>query len=576
MPLFPSTRSKAARGSHSFIFDPTWTCELQWQGIRNLFQTVECGSRSLEKLGLQAVDDLLNDINHISALLQSLERVVKTRRNAITAVSRLPNETLSMIFSTLDIYDLLSATAVCGRWRDVALQDATLWRNHICSLPGLTKEMIRRSGETPIGLHWNAYVYPSIRRRISQFPPILAESLDLALAQSHRVSHIELVEVGEHIVDAFSRATTSAPILQSMKLGDIYPYRRPYALIPPSTFAGQAPNLRHLVLDHIACPQGLLHNVTRLSASRGALGRSCAQILDTLSVMPMLEELEITNKTLERSTEVIERERIVTLPSLRRLALSGNQFFCLWLPQNLSVPSTSSFALECTETLHRCPRDPLILPHSNSTSSGTDPIATALARLHVRLECTSMVVEGWKLSAAQSSSVDVQPEPDISLSFHIHSVNEYDPMLSLLFKALRLQQVRTLRLSVGKSLDVTSLPRSMTDLLAKMPSLESCVAEGVFIGPFAKALNDCVGDGVGVFLTGLDELELIGHDFARDTEARVAENLLAYAAARDRMGGRMRVIRLRDCEDTDAMWLEELGRVVGEVNCCRTPSTSYC
>lgn len=110
MPLFLSTRSKAARGSHSFTFDPTWTCELQWQGIRNLFQTVECGSRSLEKLGLQAVDDLLNDINHISVLLQSLERVVKTRRNAITAVSRLPNETLSMIFSTLDIYDLLSGT----------------------------------------------------------------------------------------------------------------------------------------------------------------------------------------------------------------------------------------------------------------------------------------------------------------------------------------------------------------------------------------------------------------------------------------------------------------------------------
>ncbi|EIM91175.1 uncharacterized protein STEHIDRAFT_152834 [Stereum hirsutum FP-91666 SS1] len=133
----------------------------------------------------------------------------------MSAISRLSNETLCTIFSTLDICDLLSATAVCTHWRDVALQDVNLWGRHVCSLPGHTEEMIRRSGETPIA------VFPSIREETSEFPPALAKSLDLALAQCHRVSHIDLVEVGKHIVRAFSRATASAPILQSMRLSDL-------------------------------------------------------------------------------------------------------------------------------------------------------------------------------------------------------------------------------------------------------------------------------------------------------------------------------------------------------------------
>lgn len=453
-----------------------------------------------------------------------------------------------------------------------------MWRSHIWSLPGLTEEMIERSGEMPISLYWEPFIYRSIREEISDFPPILDESLDLGMAESYRVSDIHLQEVGEYIVGAFYQATDSAPILQSMNLSDLshkHDWEDACAL-PPSTFAGHAPNLRRLVLDHIACPQGILHNVTHLSISRGALGSSCAQILDSLCAMPMLEELEITEFSLQWSNEVVWGDRIVKLPSLRRLVISGTQFFCLWLPQSISIPSTSSFVLGCTETLRRSPRWPLILPHSSSISSDTDSVVVALDRIHVRLEELSILVKGWNLtirpgSTQQSFSANIGPDADISVEFIIRSV-DYCEMISLLFKALHLQQVRTLRLSAGRSLDVETLPRS---LLTKMPALESCVVERSFVAPFVKALNSSVGDDVGMSLTGLDELELMGHGFVEEAEAKVAENLLAYAAARDRMGGGMKVIRFRDCEDMDAMWLEALGRVVGKIECCKTPSRSY-
>ncbi|EIM91174.1 uncharacterized protein STEHIDRAFT_152833 [Stereum hirsutum FP-91666 SS1] len=309
--------------------------------------------------------------------------------------------------------------------------------------------------------------------------------------------------------------------------------------------------------------------------------------------MPMLEGLKITEQMFERPTEVVVGDHIATLPLLRRLILMGNEFFCLGLPQHLSIPSTSSFVLVCTQALRRFPPDLPILPHSIPSSSGTDfdSVATTLDRIHVSLQYSSVLVEGWNLSTRsvstlQFTSADIEPEADINLEF-TPPRGKYDPMLFLLFKTLHLQQVRTIRLSFCSPCDAKTLPQSITDLLTMLPALESCVVERIFVGPFVKALNSSVGDDFGMSLTGLDELELMGHGFVEEAEDKVAANLWAYAAARDRMGGRMKVIRLRDCEDMDAMWLEELGRVVADtVQCgeiapvhshpsCREPSSSH-
>lgn len=82
--------------------------DLPWHAIRDLLRKVECDSRSLETLGLEAIDDLISDLDEISDLIQSFERVVKSKRNALSAISRLPNETLCMVFSKLKFHHLLS------------------------------------------------------------------------------------------------------------------------------------------------------------------------------------------------------------------------------------------------------------------------------------------------------------------------------------------------------------------------------------------------------------------------------------------------------------------------------------
>lgn len=79
-----------------------------WHDIRDLLRKVECDSRSLETLGLEAINALLSDLGEISDLIQSFERVVKSKRNALSAISRLPNETLSLVLSKLEFHHLLS------------------------------------------------------------------------------------------------------------------------------------------------------------------------------------------------------------------------------------------------------------------------------------------------------------------------------------------------------------------------------------------------------------------------------------------------------------------------------------
>lgn len=87
----------------------TYRKSLRWSDVRDLLQKVERDSHSVETLGLHAVDDVLSDLNRILAFLQSFKRVVQSRRNALSDISRrLPNETLCLIFSMLDIKPLLS------------------------------------------------------------------------------------------------------------------------------------------------------------------------------------------------------------------------------------------------------------------------------------------------------------------------------------------------------------------------------------------------------------------------------------------------------------------------------------
>lgn len=92
-------------------------------------------------------------------------RTLKTKRNTLAAVSRLPAELLSRIFHLArddanGKYSWIYATLTCRAWRLCALSCATLWTNIDCMKIMWAQEMLSRSRDAPLnivatkGSHW--------------------------------------------------------------------------------------------------------------------------------------------------------------------------------------------------------------------------------------------------------------------------------------------------------------------------------------------------------------------------------------------------------------------------------------
>jgi hypothetical protein len=76
----------------------------------------------------QKIDKEIQDVAEVL-------RKLKTRRNTLAYISRLPTEIISRIFTSLaysyfersDLSWIPSVTAVCGHWRAIALECPNLW-----------------------------------------------------------------------------------------------------------------------------------------------------------------------------------------------------------------------------------------------------------------------------------------------------------------------------------------------------------------------------------------------------------------------------------------------------------------
>jgi hypothetical protein len=88
-------------------------------------------------------------------------RALKTRRNTLAPISRLPTELLSRIFITIayshfdssngtDLSWIYAVTAVCGHWRAIALECPGLWCFIGFMYPIWTEEMLKRSKMAPL------------------------------------------------------------------------------------------------------------------------------------------------------------------------------------------------------------------------------------------------------------------------------------------------------------------------------------------------------------------------------------------------------------------------------------------
>ena len=206
----------------------------------------------------RAIDDELES-------LEKTTRTLKLRRNALAPISRLPPETIAIIFSFLsfpreylrflagdkqEYLAWLRVSHVCHRWREIALNQPRFWsRIDFTTLTSAgATEVLSRSKMAPLELEANLSVVHWRGDRVDAFGKQL----------SSHVSHISRLNITADFVDLqtiIEQLASPAPALECLSLivddeGHLRMGIPSNVTIPNALFDGTAPRLSRLQLDH--------------------------------------------------------------------------------------------------------------------------------------------------------------------------------------------------------------------------------------------------------------------------------------------------------------------------------------
>ena len=281
----------------------------------------------------RAIDDEINSSEEST-------RVLKSRRNALALISRLPPETLATIFSFLlaewnkevRYLEWIQVTHVCRRWREAALGYPRFW-SHIdftrLTSDGLA-EILSRAKMAPLLLEadFTRFNWPE--------PMIDAMGEDI---EAH-ISHTRRLRIRGPLCSVFKRLASSALTLESISLS--HTSKSSQVVIPVDLFNCTAPRLSSLELENcdISWKSPLLKGLRTLKIHRlsNEARPKLEDWLAALDEMPQLETLVLNSATPLASLASLT-SRIVTLPSLTKFHISAFAKDCFLALTHLVLPA---------------------------------------------------------------------------------------------------------------------------------------------------------------------------------------------------------------------------------------------
>lgn len=195
---------------------------------------------------MAAQTDIDEEIQRLNNFICSL----KSRRNSLCPVSRLPPEVLSEVFLELaeqlqaqDRFKVdfkwISVAHVCHLWRHIALQHGRLWGKIDMTKPDRTREFVDRSKGAPLAIR-------------QSFIGSLAELPNAFVDPSYRYRELHMRakdgQLGPNVLQVLS-SPIHAPVLESLVL-EVSDSAPEYTL-PPALFDYKAPALTRLQLQNV-------------------------------------------------------------------------------------------------------------------------------------------------------------------------------------------------------------------------------------------------------------------------------------------------------------------------------------
>lgn len=314
---------------------------------------------------------------------RQLTRSLLSRRNTLALISALPPELLARIFHfhafaepawSTDLRRLgwIAVTHVCQRWRQVALDDSSLWARisgYSASAEWIAETLVR-ARNAPLAIDLAGTPLPEI---LAVFPRHISQTRELRLRSLSQLHSQSIREI----------CALEAPELEDFELG--LSVASPFhfgEIVGKTLFKGRTPKLRTLSLAQLYIPWSLIPRgqLTQLKVviyrgesvadlSPGDLG----QLFDLLINSPQLEILAM-EFCLPKMLSQVSHGEPIHLPHLSRLSLGGPTSRVTNLLKRLTIPPSATLHLRCISEISPAYNDHVILPLVASHFHGSAPV----------------------------------------------------------------------------------------------------------------------------------------------------------------------------------------------------------
>ncbi|EDR14559.1 uncharacterized protein LACBIDRAFT_305269 [Laccaria bicolor S238N-H82] len=540
---------------------------------------------------MNTVDAARHRIDQEIWKMEGAIRALRSRRNSLAAISRLPPEVLSRIFvchaATYELnMDWVKITHVSRHWRTVAIGCPHLWTTLVFARPRWVEEMLKRSKMAPLvidGRFGSMYIVK----------PKLTEGVQLAMNHISRVRELNLVSTSAWFGNLLSIVPRAAPMLQALVLStstklSTEPFHINY-FIPPELFSDDSSQLRRLELIHcnLDWTSHILRGLTHLKIHNTApeTRPSTPLFLDVLEQLPTLTVLDL-KEALPHVADGFSRvscRRIVELHSLTYLHLSGSDSDCSNALRHLSVPSSATLGLSCRSTAVSHPDFSSILTFVSGLWGPTATISSA-AKPHKRpihwleihaVGLTQLSIEAWPRPSFQALSG--YPLPSIDLFFQWSSTvapGIGDKIISEACAALPLEQLVSLDILNARQItEQTWLAR-----FGKLKHLQFICTQGRAVDTLLSAMmaeprtvtgttNSSTGKHSSIYFPSLLHLTIedISFDPGYDNKYAKLEDLKDCLMERCWRKPAVRDLVLSRCHRLTRKHVEELREIVVDV-----------
>ncbi|KAF9465948.1 hypothetical protein BDZ94DRAFT_1296135 [Collybia nuda] len=516
-------------------------------------------------------------------------RALKTRRNELVLISRLPPELLSTIFQLVQEKPLTyfpertkwtAISHVCGHWRRVALQSPSLWSNIDIhgheSGPGTWVEVfLERSKQAALTL--------SAKLTYRSLQPIKA-----ALEKVDRMRHLSLTlqtPMAQDLLDILENHP--APLLEHFQIN--CSTSEGSGRLPDRLFSGNYSSLRVLKLVNCDSSWNLppLHNLVILQIHNSNIfagsGESptILQLISILENSPNIKQIDLEGM-LPGSQPGAHTGSPIILPNLSTISLKSPIVSSVELLNHISYPASSSVSVDSLDNTRHNLTDICritCLTFNPENIIGLRPPVHYLKVTSPRVGGGLLKVEAWCRPGNNPEELSETP----MFSLGVHMLSGTDPLIgagdSTFWNLLALEELKCLGavgLDLGKHawLNLSTHLGHLTTL--KLYTLSDKAASNVLDALSSKRPGNLKKDKKRrqktshLYFPALHGLSIIGWDFETPPEnlkqtSKLLKHLITCLKTRKRLGAGIETLDLTRCRYLFGSGVEELKKVVANV-----------